>query len=91
MRLYAANFLTKETVAGGYNLCQVKFDASCDESLGIVVKLGLALEGRDSIQPLFVAMRIFCTNSTKMLSNFPFNDSLMKDLSVPSSFSLAEG
>ena len=103
MRLYAPNFLTKETiVAAGDNLCQLKFDASCqvsDESLGIGSETWACLselEAMDSLQPFFVAVRTFYINSTKkMLSKFPFNDSLMKDLSVlrpekTSSFSLAK-
>ena len=98
-RLYAGNFLKKETtLAAGDNLKKLKLDSSnqvADEHLGIGNNTWISvaeLEQEHDTKPFFSAVRKFYLATIQ--KKFPFGDPLRKNLSIlhpdkMSSFSFA--
>ena len=88
--MYASNFLTSDTIlAANDNLRLLDLaeeNQVTNEDLGIGTETWMSvaeLESTHDTAPFFEAVRGFYVSSTKkMLNNFPFGDTLMKDLSV---------
>lgn len=83
-RLYASNMLTVEAITAA--LSRLRFDSDNqldDESLGIGTDTWGHLAELEEEHELFSAVRKFYIASIKkMLSKFPFGDSLLKNLGV---------
>ena len=90
VRLYAANFLTNETILEASDkLTHLNFDATNqlpDENLGIGDNTWAALavvEQEHDTKFFFASIRKFYLSSIKkMLKKFPFGDPLLKDLGI---------
>lgn len=90
VRLYAGNLLKKEVIlAAGDKLKEMKMDASSQVTnehlrIGNDTWISVAeLEQEHDTKPFFTAVRKFYVATvTKMLSKFPFGDTLMKNLAI---------
>ena len=90
VRLYAANFITNNSVLAAFNnlkTLDINTKKTAKNELLVIGNDTWAclseLEQYHDMKPFFEAVRKFCVVSTKkFVANFSFGDSLMKDLGI---------